>query len=105
LLAEEGEIHAPVGANGPGKTAAVRILATLFSPSSGITLVLGIRVPLQAAGLDPLATGPELLRLQARLRGLRRAAASRRAQELLDLLGVSKVADRRISTYSGGTRG
>jgi ABC-2 type transport system ATP-binding protein len=95
----------------------VRILATLLSPSSGIARVLGIDVrrdpravrrrigvALQEVGLDALATGAELLRLQARLRGLGRHAAARRAEELLDLLGLSAVADRRISTYSGGTR-
>jgi ABC-2 type transport system ATP-binding protein len=112
-----GEIHALVGANGSGKTTTVRILATLLSPSSGIARVLGIDVrrdptavrrrigvALQEVGLDPLATGAELLRLQARLRGLGRPAAGRRAQELLELLGLSAVADRRITTYSGGTR-
>lgn len=114
LRVGEGEIHALVGANGSGKTTTVRILATLLSPSSGIARVLGIDVrrdptavrrrigvALQEVGLDPLATGAELLRLQARLRGLRRHAAGRRAQELL---GLSAVADRRISTYSDGTR-
>jgi ABC-2 type transport system ATP-binding protein len=117
LRVDEGEIHALLGANGSGKTTTVRILATLLSPSSGIARVLGIDVrrdptavrrrigvALQEVGLDPLATGAELLRLQARLRGQGRAAAGRRAQEALELLGLPAVADRRISTYSGGTR-
>jgi ABC-2 type transport system ATP-binding protein len=61
-------------------------------------------VALQEAGLDSRQTGRELLVLQSRLFGLTRAAARRRADELLELVGLVDSADRRIKGYSGGMK-
>jgi len=57
---------------------------------------------LQDAGLDAMATGRELLVLQARLHGFHGSEPARRASELVELVGLSDAADRRIKTYSGG---
>ena len=59
---------------------------------------------LQEAGLDALATGRELLTLQAQLFGLRGSEAKRRAAELLELVGLVDAADRQTKTYSGGMK-
>jgi ABC-2 type transport system ATP-binding protein len=61
-------------------------------------------VALQEAGLDALATGRELLVLQARLYGFGGQEPARRAQGMLDLVGLADAADRRVKTYSGGMR-
>jgi ABC-2 type transport system ATP-binding protein len=47
-------------------------------------------------------TGRELIRLQATLHGLPRAEGQSRADALLDRVGLSDAADRRVGTYSGG---
>ena len=49
-------------------------------------------------------TGRELIRLQATLQGLPTAAGRKRADELLDRVGLSYAADRRVGGYSGGMK-
>ena len=113
----EGEIFAFLGPNGAGKTTTVQILTTLPKPTAGRATVAGfdiyreqheirrsIGVALQEAGLDGLATGRELLLLQARLFGIRSSEAQERSTELLALMGLEGAADRRIETYSGGMK-
>jgi len=51
-----------------------------------------------------MATGRELLVLQARLHGFHGSEPARRASELLELVGLTDAADRRIKTYSGGMK-
>ena len=110
-----GEVFGFLGPNGAGKTTTVRMLCTLLPPTGGTASVGGhdvvreapavrrtIGVALQEIGLDPLQSGRELLELQA---GLYRVPAPRdRAAELLDLVGLSEAADRRVKTYSGGMK-
>jgi ABC-2 type transport system ATP-binding protein len=117
LAVEEGEIFGFLGPNGAGKSTCVRMLTTLLLPTSGVARVAGhdvvaeapavrrlIGVALQDAAIDPLMTGNELLRLQATLHGLNRAEARTRGAELLERVGLSAAADRRVGTYSGGMR-
>ncbi len=117
LEVREGEIFGFLGPNGAGKTTTVLMLTTLLRPSSGSATVAGfdlyrqqseirraIGVALQEAGLDALATGRELLRVQAQLFGMSSAAAKRRAEELLALVGLVDAADRQTKTYSGGMK-
>ncbi len=112
-----GEIYGFLGPNGAGKTTTVRILTTLLRPTGGTALVAGrdvvreadavrrsIGVALQEAAIDPLMTGRELLRMQAALHGLRSGDARRRAQDLLERVGLVEAADRRVGGYSGGMR-
>ncbi|MBB2771797.1 MULTISPECIES: daunorubicin resistance protein DrrA family ABC transporter ATP-binding protein [Mycolicibacterium] len=112
-----GSVCALLGHNGAGKTTTVRILSTLLRPSSGQAIVAGydvarapaevrrrIGVTGQDAALDARLTGRENLVLFGRLRGLRRAAARARADELIDQFDMADAADRRVNTYSGGMR-
>jgi len=59
---------------------------------------------MQEVGVDALATGRELVVLPARLHGLSRAEAARRAALVLELVGIGEAARRRVSEYSGGMR-
>jgi ABC-2 type transport system ATP-binding protein len=115
LAVEEGEIYGFLGPNGAGKTTTVRMLTTLLLPTGGRASVAGhdvvsaarqvrasIGVALQEAALDPLMTGRELIRLQATLQGLPPAAGRERADALLERVGLTYAADRRVGTYSGG---
>src|SRR4051794_30746055 len=113
----EGEIYAFLGPNGAGKTTTVRMLTTLLRPTGGLATVAGfdvvreahkvrasIGVALQEAALDPLMTGEELMLLSATLHGIPGTEAKRRAQALLERVGLTGAADRRVGTYSGGMR-
>ena len=112
-----GEVFGFLGPNGAGKSTTVRMLTTLLRPTEGRASVAGydvvkdadavrrsIGVALQDAAIDPLMTGRELLRLQAVLHGIDKTEGKRRGEELLDTVGLSGAADRRVGTYSGGMR-
>lgn len=114
---QPGEIFGFLGPNGAGKSTTVQVLTTLLAPSAGRVRVAGydvaaqpgavrraVGVALQDVGIDPLLTGRELLRLQGHLFGLGAGAARRRADELLQLVGLTEAAGRRAGTYSGGMR-
>jgi len=117
LVVESGEIFGLLGPNGAGKSTIVRMLTTLLRPTSGSAKVAGfdvvrqaddvrrrIGVALQDAAIDPLMTGMELLALQAVLYGISPARVRPRAEELLERVGLTAAADRRVGTYSGGMR-
>ena len=63
-----------------------------------------IGVALQDAAIDPLMTGAELLALQAVLYGIPKAVAKQRRADLLERVGLTLAAHRRVGTYSGGMR-
>ena len=117
LRVARGEIFGFLGPNGAGKTTTLRMLTTLLPPDGGRALVAGADVAGrpqdvrrrigyvgQRGGADSAATGRENLVLQARLYGQRKAEASARAAELIDLVELSEFADRPALTYSGGQR-
>src|SRR6476646_10688940 len=117
LTVATGEVFGFLGPNGAGKTTTVRVLCTLLPPTDGSASVAGvdvvadpaevrrrIGVALQEIGLDPVQTGRELLELQCGLYGITGAHARARAEELLELLGLTDAADRRVKGYSGGMK-
>jgi ABC-2 type transport system ATP-binding protein len=117
LDVHHGEIFGFLGPNGAGKSTTVRMLTTLTGITGGSATVAGvdvgsdpdgvrrkIGVALQEAGLDPRQTGREILVLQARLFGLSRAEAGKRAEELLQLVDLADAADRLTKGYSGGMK-
>lgn len=112
-----GELFGFLGPNGAGKTTTIRVLATLLSPTSGSVRVAGIDVTrqphevrrrlglaLQAAALDAFSTGRETLELAGRLHRLPATQVRRRADELLELMGLSHVANKLTGKYSGGMK-
>jgi ABC-2 type transport system ATP-binding protein len=112
-----GTVCCLLGHNGAGKTTTFKILSTVIRPSSGTVLVAGydvlrqsdkVRASIGVAGqmtaMDRFCTGRENLVLFGRLRGLRRHQANARADELFEQFDLIDVADRLVSTYSGGTR-
>jgi ABC-2 type transport system ATP-binding protein len=115
LTVDEGEVFAFLGPNGAGKTTCVKMMTTLVTPTSGTVHVAGhdavadpiavrnsIGVALQDVGLDPLSTGREMLIMQSRLYAV--ADPRGRAEELLQVVGLTEAADRRLGSYSGGMK-
>ncbi|MGZ4198950.1 MAG: ATP-binding cassette domain-containing protein [Thermoleophilia bacterium] len=112
-----GELFGFLGPNGAGKTTTIRILATLLRPSAGIAKVAGFDVAaqphevrerlglaMQTPTLDAFSTGRETLELAGRRPRRRPAQLRRRADELLELMGLSSVAKKLTGTYSGGMK-
>src|ERR671924_364870 len=115
LWVAPGEIYGFLGPNGAGKSTTVHILTTLLPPTEGSARVAGydvrtegravrdeIGVALQEAALDPFLTGREHMRLQGGLHGLEADEIKRRGAALLERVGLSEAADRRVGGYSGG---
>jgi ABC-2 type transport system ATP-binding protein len=117
LTVAPGEIYGFLGPNGAGKSTTVHMLTTLLPPTAGTARVAGfdivkdgpkvraaIGAALQEAALDPLLTGRDHMRLQTALHGIPRQERTRRGDELLERVGLSLAADRRVRTYSGGMK-
>ena len=117
LHVEPGEIYGFLGPNGAGKSTTVLMLTTLLPPTAGTaraspattSSAKGRRcaarsAPLQEAALDPLLTGREHMRLQTALHGFPRAERAARGNELLERVGLSEAADRKVGGYSGGMK-
>jgi ABC-2 type transport system ATP-binding protein len=117
LRVEPGEIYGFLGPNGAGKSTTVLMLTTLLPPTAGTARVAGfdivsqgprvrsaIGAALQEAALDPLLTGREHMRLQTALHGIAKDERQRRGNELLERVGLSQAADRKVGGYSGGMK-
>jgi ABC-2 type transport system ATP-binding protein len=110
-----GECYGLLGPNGAGKSTTMGMLGTLVRPTSGQASVAAFDVlaqprevrrrigfAMQEVGVDAFATASELLVLQGRLHGLRRAEAVQRARLLLAMVDLAEVADKRLGEFSGG---
>jgi ABC-2 type transport system ATP-binding protein len=117
LHVAEGEIYGFLGPNGAGKSTTVHMLTTLLPPTAGRATVAGFDVvhegpkvrkaigaALQEAALDPILTGREHLRLQTALHAVPREERKPRGDELLERVGLTAAADRKVRTYSGGMK-
>jgi ABC-2 type transport system ATP-binding protein len=106
-----------LGPNGAGKTTLIYVLTTMMGHFQGQARVAGLDVRRDARqarriiGLMPQennlyepVSGLDNLMLQGALHGLGTRAARERALEVLERVGLSEVARRKVSTYSGGMK-
>jgi ABC-2 type transport system ATP-binding protein len=106
-----------VGPNGAGKTTLMRMIATLLDPTEGtihwngqdirtngtaLREVLGY-LP-QEFGIYREFTGRQFLQYLAAMKGLPKSLAQRRVAEVLEIVNLEQVADRKLPTYSGGMK-
>jgi ABC-2 type transport system ATP-binding protein len=117
LSVAPGEILALLGPNGAGKTTTVRMLAAILAPTSGQAFVAGYSVVehpqevrrrigllTEHPGLYLRMRGDNYLDFFGRLMSMDRDDRRRRANLLLDQLGMLEARDRRLGTYSKGMR-
>ncbi|HAF02864.1 MAG TPA: ABC transporter ATP-binding protein [Spartobacteria bacterium] len=113
LRIEPGEVYGLLGPNGSGKSTTLKIILGLVSPTRGQTEIFGRDSSLvesrEAVGFLPenpyfykYLTGEETLRFFGKLCGLSGARLRERADQLLELVGLTNARDRRLSTYSKG---
>jgi len=113
----KGEIFGILGPNGAGKSTTILMLTTLLRITSGTAKINDldvvkndsevrnkIGIALQETGIDNLLTARELFYTTARLWGLSKSKSKDRTEEMLNLVGLTEAADRRVKTYSGGMR-
>jgi ABC-2 type transport system ATP-binding protein len=117
LRVEAGEVYGFLGPNGAGKSTTVHMLTTLLPPTAGTARVGGhdvlsegpevralIGAALQEAALDPFLTGREHMKLQTAMHGMRGDEGRSRSDALLERVGLTQAADRRVGGYSGGMK-
>ncbi|MCF6228263.1 MAG: ABC transporter ATP-binding protein [Planctomycetes bacterium] len=113
LSIEPGEVFGLLGPNGSGKSTAFKIANGLLKPDSGSVSVLGHKPGTLAAkrvtgflpedsNLLPFLSARETLRMHGALVGLSRSTARKKADELLERVGLTHAADRRAKGYSKG---
>lgn len=113
LSVSRGEIFGLLGPNGSGKSTTIKLLLGLIKPSSGRISILGAPPSDTAAkerigylpevtNLHSFLTPAETLRYYAGLFGLDRKTAESRIAQLLEMVGLSKAADRQIGSFSKG---
>lgn len=113
----EPGVYGLLGANGAGKTTLMRMMCAILESTSGEVLLDGKDVismgedyrnvlgylP-QDFGYYPNYTALEFLMYVSALKGIPKKIAKKRARELLEEVGLSHVADKKVKTFSGGMK-
>ena len=117
LSVPEGELFGLLGPNGAGKSTLINMCCTLLGPTAGTATVNGhdvhteksavrdsIGVVFQETALDEDLTGEENLSFHARLYGLSAGERRERIDEVLALVDLAGVREKRVDEYSGGMK-
>lgn len=117
LNIKKGEIFGLLGPNGAGKTTLISMLSTILLPTKGevkidnldlkkdskkIRNIIGL--VFQESILDEDLSAYDNLDIHARLYKIPKEKREKRIKELLKLVSLEKVADNKVSTFSGGMK-
>ena len=108
-------VYGLLGTNGAGKTTLMRMLCGILQPTSGTIAFDGMDVSEegyrailgylpQDFGYYPEFTAMDFLLYMAALKVLPKHSAKRRANELLELVGLQEMGRKKIKTFSGGMK-
>lgn len=110
-------VYGLLGANGAGKTTLMRMLCAILESTSGEVFFDGEEVASMGAeyrnilgylpqdfGYYPNYTAAEFLMYVAALKGIPKNIARERSKELLDVVDLSRVASKKVRTFSGGMK-
>lgn len=110
-------VYGLLGANGAGKTTLMRMICGILKPTSGNIRLNGKTIDElgeqyythlgympQDFGFYPDFTAHEFMLYMAAVKGLDKRKAIARTKELLHMVNLSDVADKKIKSYSGGMK-
>ena len=110
-------VYGLVGSNGAGKTTLMRMICAILEPSSGEVVLNGKNVVDMGAeyrdllgylpqdfGYYPHYTAKDYLIYIGVLKGISRREAMRKSKQLLEMVGLSDVSNKKIRTFSGGMK-
>lgn len=110
-------VYGLLGANGAGKTTLMRMLCAILESTSGEVLLNGKEVTAMGAdyrnvlgylpqdfGYYPNYTAMEFLMYISTLKGIPKKISMKRSKELLEEVGLSHVANKKVKTFSGGMK-
>jgi len=117
LKVEKGEIYGLLGPNGAGKTTLISMLTSLLKPTSGSFTINGLNfkehknqlkqligiVP-QEYALYPTLTAFENLEYFGSMYGIKGEILKDSINEHLEIMGLSKFANKKTDTFSGGMK-
>jgi len=109
----DNEIFGLIGPNGSGKSTTIKVVLGLLDASVGECQIYGKPSHTVAArhsvGFLPEApyfyrylSGRELVRFYARICGVSRGKIAKQVDEVIELVGMTEAAHRRVGTYSKG---
>lgn len=117
LTVPRHSIFGLLGPNGAGKSTTIKLLTRQIAPTAGRAWVVGVPITGQAADVRsrigylseqpafyPWMTGREFLAFIGELFGLSSGVRRQRSDELLELVGLTGAARRKIGGYSHGMR-
>ena len=117
LSIREGELFALLGPNGAGKTTTIKMLCCLLRPTSGTASIMGhdiqqnplavkqiIDVSPQETAIAERLNARENLELMGGLNGVPRETLKKRADELLEMMGLSGRSKEQVKKFSGGMK-
>ena len=111
--AREGRVMGLLGPNGSGKSTTIKMILGLMKPTAG-EIFLGDQRPSDrktrnSIGYLPEApyfyrylTGAECVRMMGKLSGMRGSELEDRIQTVIEKVGLTSAAKRRVGTYSKG---
>ncbi len=104
LTVHRGEAVALIGANGSGKSTALRLIAGIYAPTEGVIETRGrlAAVIELGAGFHPELTGRENVDFYGSVMGLSRRELLARFDDIVDFAGVRPFIDVPIKYYSSG---
>ena len=110
-------VYGLLGANGAGKTTLMRMICGVNKPTSGTISLDGKKIEElgeqyythlgympQDFGFYPDFTAREFMMYMAAVKGLDKEKAVKRTEELLNMVNLKDVANKKIKTYSGGMK-
>lgn len=110
-------VYGLLGANGAGKTTLMRMICGVLKPTSGSISLNGKTIEQlgeryythlgympQDFGFYPDFTAREFMLYMAAVKGLDKRQAKKRTEDLLQMVNLSDVADKKIKSYSGGMK-
>jgi len=117
LTVGKGEFFGFLGPNGAGKTTTIKALVTLLHPNQGLVTINGhdvekepqavsesIGYMAQETSVDEELTARENIRFACKVYGVPTSEQDERIEKLLDVVGLTDVADKRAENYSGGMK-
>ena len=110
-------VYGLLGANGAGKTTLMRMICGVLKPTSGSISLNGKTMEQlgeeyythlgympQDFGFYPDFTAREFMLYMAAVKGLNKRQAKKRTEDLLQMVNLSDVADKKVKSYSGGMK-
>jgi ABC-2 type transport system ATP-binding protein len=115
LSIKEGELFSLLGPNGAGKTTTIKMLCCLLKPTDGTAVVMGhdirkapsavkqiINVSPQETAIATHLNALENLLLMGRIYGMSKEETKKRAEEFIELMGLTGRMKEQVKNFSGG---